>query len=148
MSPPVHEIEAAVAAALQPLHEVRVAYLFGSQSRGRARPDSDLDVALHFGSTVDVDSRGPLLLQIIAALTEKLGPLGERADLLDLDQAGTGVGFRAIRDGKCVLNRDPRDRVQLEAKIARRFDDERPYRELFRRAAKRAAERMAKASRG
>jgi predicted nucleotidyltransferase len=144
----VDELEVALAAALQPFEQIRVAYLFGSRARGSARPDSDLDVALHFGAAMSDGQRATLLLSIIAALTDGLGALGERADLLDLDRAGSSVAFAVIRDGKCVLCRDRRDRVRLEAGIARRYDDERPYRDLFRRAARSAAERMGKASRG
>jgi predicted nucleotidyltransferase len=146
--PRVDELEAAIAGALQPFEEVRVAYLFGSRARGRARADSDLDIALHVGAAMGDEHRATLLLSIIAALTDRLGALGERADLLELDRAGSGVAFAVIRDGKCVLCRDQRERVRLEARIARRYDDERPYRDLFHRAALRTAERMGKASRG
>jgi predicted nucleotidyltransferase len=144
----VDELEGAVAAALQPFEEIRVAYLFGSRARGSARADSDLDIALHLGAATSDDHRATLLLSIIAALTDSLGALGERADLLELNRAGSSVAFAVIRDGKCVLCRDRRERVRLEARIARRYDDERPYRELFRGAALRIAERMGKANRG
>jgi predicted nucleotidyltransferase len=144
----VEQLEAAIAAALQPFEEIRVAYLFGSRARGSARADSDLDVALLFAAGMGDERRATLLLSIIAALTDSLGALGERADLLELDRAGSSVAFAVIRDGKCVLCRDRRARVRLEASIARRYDDERPYRELFRRAALRTAERMGKASHG
>ncbi|MFI5308960.1 MAG: nucleotidyltransferase domain-containing protein [Polyangiales bacterium] len=141
-------LEDAIAVALQPLDELRVAYLFGSQARGTPRPDSDLDVALLLQPGLDPGRRASLLLNVIVALTDALGPLGERADVLDLGEAGSSVAFRVIRDGKCVLCRDPRERVRLEASIARRYDDERPYRELFRRAAQQVSERMGKGSHG
>jgi predicted nucleotidyltransferase len=146
--PAFQALQARIATALEPFGEVRVAYLFGSQALGTARADSDLDVALRFERAVSEQRRGELLLRIIEQLSKELGPLGERADLLDLDRASSTVAFRAIRDGKCVLSRHPRDRIRLEAQLARRYDDERPYRELFRRAARGAAERMSKASRG
>lgn len=141
-------LEDAIAAVLLPMQEVRVAYLFGSQARGNARPDSDLDVALGLEPGLDGGQRASLVLDVIAALTDALGPLGERTDLLDLGRAGSAVAFRVIRDGRCVLCRNPRDKVRLEASIARRYDDEHPYRELFRRAARDAAERMGKGSHG
>ncbi|MEY4510828.1 MAG: hypothetical protein RLZZ450_2950, partial [Pseudomonadota bacterium] len=37
---------------------------------------------------------------------------------------------------------DPGERVRLEVMIGRRYDDERHYRELFQRAARKAAQRM------
>ncbi len=146
--PTLGELENSLHAVLEPFHEVRAAYLFGSHAQGRARVDSDLDVALSFDAHLRVDVRAELMLDLLAALSRALGPLGERADLLDLDRASSAVAFRAIRDGRSVLCRDLRERACLEAKIARRYDDERPYRELFRRAARDAGERMAGADRG
>jgi predicted nucleotidyltransferase len=137
-----------IGVALDPIAEVRLAYLFGSQARGTARPDSDLDLALRFDPACSSERRGELMLEVISALSVALGALGERVDVLDLDRASSSVGFRVIREGRCALCRDPRERVRLEASIARRYDDERPYRELFRRAARAAAERMGGAGRG
>jgi predicted nucleotidyltransferase len=136
------ELAGQIGAALEPTREIRLAYVFGSRVRGNARPDSDLDVALSFGAELPSPPRGELILDAVAALTGMLGPLGERSDVLDFEQASSTVAFQVIRDGRCVLCRDPRDRVRLEARIARRYDDERPYRELFRSAAPRASERM------
>lgn len=128
--------------ALERVAEVRVAYVFGSQATGRARPDSDLDLAVDFGRDLNDLERGRLKLQVIDGLTAELGGLGERSDVVDLRRAGSAVAFAAIRDGMCVLARTAAERVQLEAGIARRYDDERPYRDLFRAAARAAGSRM------
>jgi uncharacterized protein len=128
---------------------VQTAYVFGSQLSDRARRDSDLDVAVAFGSDASPAERGQAKLALIDALTRELGALGERADVVDLERAGSAVGFRAIKTGECVVARDPRRRVTLEARIARRYDDEAPKRALFRQAAIDAARRMGEeASRG
>ena len=127
--------EERIRTALGPFPEVQVAYLFGSQATGKARADSDVDVAVSFAQGVDGARRGELTLDLLAALSKELG---ERVDLLDLGRASSAVGFRVIRDGRRVMSRDEVHRVRLEASIARRYDDERPYRELFRRAAVRA----------
>jgi len=140
--PSVEQLKSRIAAALAPFSDVRVAYVFGSRARGSARPDSDLDLALAFRRELEPSARGELVLRVIAALTAAIGTLGERADVVDLERAGSALGFRVIRDGKLVLCRDPGERVRLEAAIARRYDDDRPHRELFRRAARAAAERM------
>jgi predicted nucleotidyltransferase len=147
MGEPDTDLEQRMAAALAPFEDVRVAYLFGSRARGAARADSDLDLAVRV-RRADAAGRAALILDLIAALTDALGALGERLDILDLDRAGSEVAFQVIREGRCVLCRDRAERVALEARIARRYDDERPYRALFVAAARRAAQRMGEPRRG
>jgi predicted nucleotidyltransferase len=136
------ELEVRVGEALAPLEEVRLVYLFGSQVTGGSSSRSDLDVAIHFDPGLDEASRARTKLRVIAVLTDTLGPVGERVDIVDLARASSAVAFRAIRDGVCVLTRDERERVRLEAYVARRYDDERPHRALFRDAARRVARQM------
>jgi len=138
----------AIGDALAPIALVQVAYLFGSRARGTARPDSDLDIAIALPRELSDAERGRTKLHVIDALTAALGALGERADIVDLDRAGSAVAFSAISAGQCVFVRDRADRVRLEARVARRYDDERPYRELMRTAALRAAEKMRAGSHG
>lgn len=128
--------------ALAPIDAIRVAYLFGSRASGKARTDSDLDLAIALPRELDDVQRGRVKLEVIDALSAKLGSLGERVDVLDLDRAGSAVAFAAISRGRCAFLRERADRVRVEARIARRYDDERPYRELMRAAAIGAAERM------
>ncbi len=125
-----------------------LAYCFGSRATGRNRPDSDLDLAVLWDRTLDGGAQRNAEHRLRAALAENLGRLGEEADLVDLARAGTILGFRVIRDGKLLLVRSPSLRVQFEARIARAYDDEAPYRQLFRRAALRFADRMKEASDG
>jgi predicted nucleotidyltransferase len=140
----VDAIGRAIKDALAAVPSIEVAYLFGSRARGDARPDSDLDLAIALPREMDDAERGRVKLHVIDVLTASLGQLGERADIVDLDRAGSSVAFAAIAQGQCVYARDRVDRVRLEARVARRYDDERPYRELMRAAAIRAAERMSK----
>ena len=140
------DLDTRIATALRPIPEIVTAYLFGSRATGRARPDSDLDVAVRFVQNLNAQQRLDAMLDAIAAL----GPLGERTDLLelDLDRVSSAIAFEVIRHGRRVLDRDPAARVHHEATIARRYDDDRPRRELIRRAAFNAAERMRKHSNG
>lgn len=136
------EVSRAIRAALAPIEQVQVAYVFGSRARGSERPDSDLDLAVAFPRELDDVERGRAKLKIIEALTMALGALGERTDIVDLDRAGSAVAFNAIANGRCAFMRNRAERVRLEARIARRYDDERLHRELVRAAAARAAARM------
>jgi predicted nucleotidyltransferase len=128
--------------ALDPLDAVRVAYLFGSHANGRARRGSDLDIAVVYPRDLDEEGREQAGRAVVAALTDVLGALGERADIVDLDATGSAVAFRAIHDGKRLLARTERERVATEVRISRRYDDEAPRRALYRRAAIEAARRL------
>jgi predicted nucleotidyltransferase len=124
-----------VATALEPLDVVRVAWLFGSQAAGTAGARSDLDLAVVHARDLDDEGRERARRRIVAALTDALGRLGERADVVDVDRTGSSVAFRAISDGRRVIARSESERVAAEVRVMRRYDDEAPRRALFRRAA-------------
>jgi predicted nucleotidyltransferase len=117
------------------------AYLFGSRAKGRARPDSDVDLAVDWVAGLDAAARERAERELRASLFDGLGALGDRIDLVDLGRAGATLAFRVIRDGKLLFTRDRLARARLEARIARRYDDEQPHRHLFRRAAVKAGSR-------
>ena len=56
-------------------------------------------MAVLYDPALDAAGRLRVQLDIIAALTDALGALGERADVVDLGRAGSAIGFWAIRDG-------------------------------------------------
>jgi predicted nucleotidyltransferase len=136
------DLDRRIHAALAPVDGVRLAYVFGSRARGAARADSDLDIAVAYPVEADGRARESLRRAAFAALVRELGALGEVADIVDVDAADSAVAFRAIHDGRRVLTRDERERVRIEVRIARRYDDDAPKRALFRRAARDAALRM------
>lgn len=124
------------------LPALRLAYLFGSRAKGQPREDSDLDIAVLWAEGLSPRDRDAAEEALRAALANELGALGERVDLLDLARAGSTIAFRVIRDGTLVFAVSPHARVNFEARTARRYDDEAPYRALFRAAARRAGARM------
>ena len=135
-------LPARIADALRPIDAVQAAWLFGSRARGDAREDSDLDVAVLYRREIDGAARERARREIVAALSDGLGSVGERADVVDLDDADSAVAFRAVTEGALVLARSEAARVRAVAFIYRRYDDEAPRRDLFRRAALAAAQRM------
>jgi uncharacterized protein YutE (UPF0331/DUF86 family)/predicted nucleotidyltransferase len=132
------ELASAVGAALSGVSAVRLAYLFGSRLRGNVRPDSDLDVGIVYDRALDDAAREGARRDILDALAASLGALGERADVVDLERAGSAIAFRAVRDGELAIARTAPERVRFVASVARRFDDDAPRRRLFRQAAIRA----------
>ena len=132
------EIDCRIARALESVTTVRVAYFFGSRARGSARIDSDLDLAVALPRELDGWGREQVRRDVIVALTDELGPIGERTDVVDLDRAFGAVAFDAIARGRCVVARSEAERVAVETRIARRYDDEAPLRERQSRAAEEA----------
>lgn len=142
------ELAQTVAAVVEAESAVDVAYLFGSRAGGRPRPDSDVDIAVAYARELDGAAREAARRRLVVALADALGAVGEKADIVDLERSGTTVAFRAIHDGQRLFAREERRRIELEARIARRYDDEAPYRKLFRQAARRAGRKMDEATRG
>jgi predicted nucleotidyltransferase len=139
MSMGLDELMRRIASAIDPIEDVRVAWLFGSQASGGATNRSDLDLAVAMGSDLGDEAREQVRRRIVGALTDALGALGERADVVDIDRTSSGVAFRAVRDGRRVLRRSESDRVAAEVRVARRYDDDAPRRSLYREAARRHA---------
>ncbi len=74
--------------ALENRRDVRLAMLFGSRARGRARPDSDVDLA--------VEAPGVDLWTLAADLSQAVGL---EVDVVDLREAGYPLLKSVLRDG-------------------------------------------------
>ena len=109
--------------------DVQAVYLFGSHARKRARPDSDLDLA--------VVPRGP------GARTRRLDMLADlvragfdNVDLVFLDRDDTVLKYQAVRDNQVVYAASDFDRGAMYSKVIRQYLDLQPYLEVQRRAYK------------
>ena len=87
----------------------RIAYalLFGSTARGDTHPFSDVDVAigLRSGVTLDAHDIGGLIFELARAS-------GREVDLVILDKAPPGLAYRVFRDGRLLVEKDRRARVE------------------------------------
>lgn len=100
---------------------VVVAYLFGSQARGRARPGSDVDVAVLL--TDDVPPADYLDVQLrIARRLASVSRLGD-LDVVVLNDASLPLRGRVVADRQVVLSRDEAARVEYESRTFREFTD-------------------------
>jgi predicted nucleotidyltransferase len=115
----------------------RVAIVFGSRANGRSWQESDLDVGVRWERGLSEDDRRDRTLQLIAGLTDRLGPVGERADVLDIDRGASAVAFRAVQQGRLVFAASESERVRCIVDVVRRYDDDAPLRRLFQMAARR-----------
>ena len=97
----------AIATALAPVEEVRAALLFGSRASGRARKDSDIDVAVLLSPEVAGSAGKDALERLIAALAAELA--ADRVDVVILNTAPPALAFQVLKHGLVAFERDRRD---------------------------------------
>jgi predicted nucleotidyltransferase len=105
---------------------VVAAKLIGSQGRGNPGPLSDIDVGVWYQRGLDSAARLQLRLDLTHAAAHALGT--EEVDVVLLNDATPLMRHRAIRDGRRLLERDPKARVRLEARALLEYLDTKPLR--------------------
>jgi len=91
-------------------------WLFGSEARGQARRDSDVDLAILFPRPILAD-------QLLVARLDLEALLGRSVDLIDLRRASPILGRQVLRDGRLLLDRDPADRHVFAMLLPSRYTD-------------------------
>ena len=99
--------------------------LFGSAAKGRARRESDLDVAVRCDGAADLDA-------IFVALAPAFRT--SRLDLVDLRRAGPLLAFEVARSGKVLFERSPASFRSFQSIASRRYADTKKLRDAQRRA--------------
>jgi predicted nucleotidyltransferase len=96
--------------------EVRLALLFGSEARGTARPDSDIDVAL--------DAPPALLGHVAAALNLRLGA---EVDVVRLNTASIPLLEALIADGIVLHESKPGAGALWRSRVLAQLETDRPW---------------------
>jgi len=111
---------------------VRLAYLFGSQTTGRATAESDIDVAVLFAQELD----GPARLAERLALVEGLIRLlrTDAVDVAVLNDASPLLAMEVLRTGKIVYKAGEMDRIDFQVRTVREYEDTEPLRRLLAEA--------------
>jgi uncharacterized protein len=104
-------------------------YLFGSEGRGTAGPDSDVDLAVLYAEKLPgtLDS---LHLALEADL-ERL--LGRSVEVVVLNSAPADLAHRILRDGRLVFEGDRSARVAFEVKSRNEYFDLVPILRRYRK---------------
>jgi uncharacterized protein len=117
----VARLAAQLTARLEREPDVVVAYVFGSHARGTARPDSDVDVAVLLAEGSDPARRQ---VELSAALASGV-------DVVVLNTAPVELGYRVLRDGVLILDRDERARTNHWVRTVDRYLDAEPLRRVL-----------------
>ena len=109
--------------------EVLAVYLYGSQARGAARPDSDVDVGVLLATPAPARLGGPA--SEVQASVERA--VKRPVDLVVLNSASADLVHRVLRDGVLLLDRDRAARIRFEVQSRNEYFDLAPLRRLYRR---------------
>jgi predicted nucleotidyltransferase len=108
---------------------IAAAYLFGSESTGRATGSSDVDVAVLFDQPP-----APLLNGPAAALQDGLERcLGRPVDLVVLNEAPADLVHRVLRDGVLLVDCNRSSRIRFEVARRNEYFDLESVRRTYRK---------------
>jgi uncharacterized protein len=102
--------------------DISAVFLHGSRARGNARAQSDVDLAVILRADLTASQRWHKRLELLDAAAAILGT--DAVDLVILEEAPAPVAHRAIRDGRLIVDRDQRRRVEVVEDVFRRYLDE------------------------
>lgn len=111
--------------------ELLCVYLFGSTARGKARPGSDVDIAVLYPKEPPATLDG-LGLDISGELESVLH---KPVDLVVLNRASPDLIHRILREKIIVYEGDPAARIRFEVKARNEYFDILPYLREYRRKA-------------
>jgi len=119
----------AVARSVARRPEIQAAYIFGSVAQGRARPDSDIDIAVLLARRVP-DARA---LRYRLRLAADLGAALRRSDVqvIVLNDAPPLLAHRVLSRGVLVYERARAARVRYQVQTAQRYADLVPTLEYY-----------------
>jgi uncharacterized protein len=127
----------AVRRALEALPEVQAALLFGSRASGRARADSDIDVAVLLDPVAAAQSVRERLRRILVALSTELA--ADRLDVVILNDAPPALAFQILKHGVVAFERDPVALHRLRVRTYALHSDFEPVERFFREVTRRRA---------
>ncbi len=108
-------------AVIEATPAVAAAWVFGSVARGEARDDSDLDVAVLLGDPrADALTHRRELMDLAARLE---GASGRAVDLVVLGVRDPIVAHRVLSEGRLIVDRDARRRIDFTSDVLARYLD-------------------------
>ncbi len=131
-SPNVSEgrLQAAVAACVKA--GAHLVYLFGSQARGKAWAESDVDLAVLLGPAIPPERRGEVRVRLIGELMSVFQR--NDVDVVVLNEASPLLAYEGIlRDGRLLFEADRLARIRFEVRAFQEYVDTAPMRRVQNR---------------
>ncbi len=129
--PELKPILAALCEYLAAQPDVVAAYVFGSVAQGRARPQSDVDIAVLLAADLDEETRFDRRLRI-GWEVERI--IGRQTDLVVLNDAPPLLQHQVLKHGRLIFERDRAARVEFEVRAGKIYADLKPMYAFFKTA--------------
>jgi predicted nucleotidyltransferase len=97
-------------------------YIFGSRAEGKARPWSDVDLAVVLREGLDADARWGKRLALLADACQRLGT--DAVDLIVIEDVPAPLGHRVLKHGRVLSDIEPRRRTAVAERVLRQYLDE------------------------
>ncbi len=108
---------------------VLVSYLFGSFSKGKTGPLSDIDIGIFADESL---TKKELIKRKMIIMDEAVSIFGkDRVDVVLMNSAPLSLNFNIIRDGRSITHRDINKKVTVEADIMSRYLDRKFYDNIY-----------------
>ncbi|MCR4418577.1 MAG: nucleotidyltransferase domain-containing protein [Clostridia bacterium] len=104
---------------LEPVEQVKMAFLFGSRATARARSDSDVDIAVYWEPRPSRRQRERVWEGLEKAL-------GTEVDLVDLNDCPATLAWEALQ-GIPLIKRDERFHLEYMLEVSREAEDWQEY---------------------
>lgn len=109
-------------------YPVVLAYLFGSESRGRTTSLSDIDFAVLFGDQIAPEDYGRLQSMLLSDLMLALGR--SDVDLVILNRTTPLIRFRVVSQGRLIFCVEQSIHVRFQALARRDYFDTKRIRQI------------------
>lgn len=108
--------------------EIAAVYLYGSQAKGVAKRDSDIDLAvLTTDKSRYIGLNSPQIL-----FTQELSEiLNKKVEVQDLKTVRIDFAHRVLTEGKLLVSNNEKVRIKFEESVIRRYFDLKPFLDEF-----------------
>ncbi len=123
---------------LQSHKEILFAYLFGSRATGKARPNSDVDIAVYLSEKILAKKKLDWQLSMMAELRPILRT--DAIEIVVLNEAPLVLRYEIVSKGKILVKADPSRELDFRLRTWNEYVDTAPMRAMFRRVMKQKIE--------
>jgi predicted nucleotidyltransferase len=102
-------------------YPITLVYLFGSRGAGRARADSDIDIAVLLKETPGSEGRASLKMDLLDGLSRLYR--SDQIDLVILNEAPPLLAHEVLQKGILLYCTDEDVRIEFQVRTVREYED-------------------------